>query len=109
MKQFIFTKIYRGIQLDVIVVCNSIAEAAKIADSTYYHISEYASKVDADPAHVLPYTNPGKLYTRFGRSGETGHFLPEYKMNIWMTWQEATSIIDTHRHTCKSGEKCGYR
>jgi hypothetical protein len=100
MKTYALQKIYRGIQIEWIVCCNTNKEAALAFDCSLYMIKNWAFCLSKeDPIASL---QPSVIFARFFKSGEIPYFVPKEKIGVTIPLDEAKSMIDKHREKFKT-------
>lgn len=101
LKQYRYTRYYRGIHLDTVCVCKNIKEAAEILDTSAYLVKTYGG-AGIEPNVQIAIENPGKCFAAFEHSGEAGYFVPRNLIGKMMPFDEAQRMVDEHREECKT-------
>lgn len=99
MKQFRYTKYYRGIHLNLTCVCKNIKEAAEIFDVSAYLVRTYGGS-GLPPRDKEAIDKPNVCFAAFEHSGEAGYFVPKKLIGKLMPLAEAQRMVDEHRKEC---------
>ena len=92
MIHIIYSKMYRGIQLEVIFCCKNKKEASVMLDISNYHVNTYCYVSKSDGTIPLY----SKMITFRILSGEMKYIKPDVQDKVF-PYQEIIDLIDEHR------------
>ena len=98
MKTYSISSLYRGIQLTLMVLAKSNADAARIADVSAYHMRQYSGVVKGRHPMLPADAEDESIYAYFD-SGELTYAMPDNRRTLF-PYSQMKEIIDAHRKEC---------
>ena len=91
-KEYIITRLHRGVELRVHCITTSIKKLAELIDSTPNYVKDYASSVDPKTKECID--NIDVVYAVPGWCGESSELFTQKEVKLYSDYEK---LIDEHR------------